>query len=65
MKDVCPVHGKNNTVSDHVIPLDHVDNEASLMVYVAAEENSSASNAPGSLRQDEFSDTSEDSYKGN
>ena len=57
VKDVYSVLGKNNIASDHVIPL---DNEADLMVYKAVEENSLACSASGGLRQDEFSDMSED-----
>ncbi len=59
VKDVRPVHGKNNTASDYVTPLDPSDDEADPMVYETAEENSSASSAFGSQRKDEFSDTSE------
>ena len=43
VKDVRLVHGENNTASDHVTPLDPSDDEAGLMVYEAAEDNSSAS----------------------
>ena len=59
VKDVCPVHRKNNTASDHVTPLDPSNDEADPMVYKAVKENSSASSAPSCLRQDEFSDMSE------
>ena len=58
VKDVPLVHGKNNTTSNHVTPLDPSDDEADPMVYEAAE-NSPVSSAPSSLRQDEFSDTRE------
>ena len=60
VNDIRPVHGENNTVRDHVTPLDPSDDEADLVVYEAVEENSSASSAPGGLRREEFSDTSED-----
>ena len=53
VKDVRPVHGKNNTASNPS------DDETDPMVYEAAEENSPASSAFGSQRKDEFSDTSE------
>ena len=59
VKDVHPVHVKNNTTSEHVTPLDPTDNEADLMVYKEVEENSSASSAYSSLRQDEFSKRAE------
>ena len=54
------MHGENNTTSNYVAPLDSSDNEADPMVYEAVEENSSASSVYSSLRQDEFSDMSED-----
>ena len=60
LKDVRSVHGKNNTTSNYVTPLDPSDDEADPMVYEAAEENSSASSVPSGLRQDEFNDTFED-----
>ena len=60
MKDVRAIHGKDNTTCDHVTSLDPSDDEADPMVYEAAEENSSASWVLVGLRQDEFSDTSED-----
>ena len=60
MKDVHPVYGKNDTASDHVTSLDPSDDEADSVVNKAAEENSSASSTSSSLRQDKFSDTSED-----
>ena len=60
VKNIHPVHGKNNTASDHVTLLGPSDDEADLMVYEVAEENSSASSGLGSLRRDAFSDMSED-----
>ena len=38
VEDVRPVHGKNNTASDHIIPLDPSDNDTNPMLYEAAEE---------------------------
>ena len=58
VKDICSVHGENNTASDHVTPLDPSDNEADLIIYEAVEENSSESSSFGDLKQDESSNTS-------
>ena len=48
----------------HATPLDLSDDEVDPMVYEAAKENSSASIASGSLRQDESSNMSEDNTTG-
>ena len=50
VKDVHPVHGKNNTASEPVTLLDPSDDETNLMVYEAAEENSSVISAFVGLR---------------
>ena len=64
VKDVCPLHEENNTTSDLVTPLDPSDDATDSMVYNAMEENSSASSVSGALRQDEFSNMSEDKATG-